>query len=244
MERTIVVGDVHGCYEELLELMDKVKWRPEVDKLILAGDLVDRGPKPKEVVEWARKNKVAAVKGNHEEKHLRWNKHEARKRENPKYTNPMRGFQEKRMQEHNSLSPEDWNYLDSLPLTLEVQPNWFVVHAGFISGIPIKDQKEEFVVRVRYIDDQNKMLKLEDDYGVPKGGIFWTEKWKGPENVIYGHNVNLGEPRIDEPVPGVKCYGIDTGCCFGGKLTALILPSFEIVQVQAHAEYAPLGRSR
>ena len=47
---------------------------------------------------------------------------------------------------------------------------------------------------------------------------------------------------IDHPAPDVSCYGIDTGCCFGGRLTALVLPELEIVQVQAKRAYAPLLR--
>lgn len=244
INRTIVVGDIHGCFDELMELIEKVKWKKDEDQLILAGDLIDRGPKPKETVEWARINRAAGVRGNHEDKHLRWNRHEAKRLANPKYLNPMRGFQEKRMQEHNSLSPDDWVYLENLPLYQQIAPNYIVVHAGLIFGVPLKEQKGEFVVRARYLDGKNKMMKLEDDYSVPKGGIFWTEKWKGPENIIYGHNVTIGKPRIDEPVPGIQCYGIDTGCCFGGYLTALIFPSMEVVQVKAHAKYASLGRSR
>jgi bis(5'-nucleosyl)-tetraphosphatase (symmetrical) len=60
----------------------------------------------------------------------------------------------------------------------------------------------------------------------------WAEAWTGPENVVYGHfPQRLDLPKRDEPAPRVVCLGIDTGCVYGGRLTALVLPTGEIVQV-------------
>jgi bis(5'-nucleosyl)-tetraphosphatase (symmetrical) len=60
--------------------------------------------------------------------------------------------------------------------------------------------------------------------------------------VIHGHNVNsLESPLIEEPAPGAFCYGLDTGCCFGGRLSALILETKEIVQVPAKRIYYKAG---
>ena len=73
--------------------------------------------------------------------------------------------------------------------------------------------------------------------------MYWTSKWIGPDNVVYGHAVHsLKSPRVDRPVPGVECWGIDTGCCFGGRLTALCIETREIVQVDAREKYADLKR--
>ena len=60
----------------------------------------------------------------------------------------------------------------------------------------------------------------------------WAAAWTGPESVVYGHfPQRLDRPKRDEPAPGVVCLGIDTGCVYGGRLTALVLPGEEIVQV-------------
>jgi predicted MPP superfamily phosphohydrolase len=65
-QRVIIVGDVHGCFDELCELLDQVKFQQGVDTLILAGDLVNKGPKSIEVVRFARQVGALAVAGNHE----------------------------------------------------------------------------------------------------------------------------------------------------------------------------------
>jgi hypothetical protein len=64
--------------------------------------------------------------------------------------------------------------------------------------------------------------------------------WKGPESVIYGHAVyDYRNPRVDR-FPGGRCFGIDTGCTYGGRLTAMVLipgsPS-EFVQVRPKKKY-------
>src|SRR5690349_22498966 len=67
MQRTIVIGDLHGCYDEAVALLRKLAVQPS-DRVIFAGDLVDRGPKPRECVELAMQHEC--ILGNHEEKHL------------------------------------------------------------------------------------------------------------------------------------------------------------------------------
>jgi len=66
MKRTIIVGDIHGCFSELLELMDKVQFCHGKDRLILLGDLINKGPDSTLVLEWAMKMDAEVIKGNHE----------------------------------------------------------------------------------------------------------------------------------------------------------------------------------
>ena len=63
-----VIGDVQGCYQELMKLLIKIKFKPEEDKIIFAGDLVNRGKESLEVLEFCMQNKksVKAVLGNHD----------------------------------------------------------------------------------------------------------------------------------------------------------------------------------
>jgi hypothetical protein len=121
LERTVVIGDVHGCLEELKELLAEIaayddgRGLPKGrDRLIFVGDLVDRGPDPVGVVHFVQDLGAACVLGNHEEKHVRWAKHEARKAETGE-PNPMRPFDDRRLAEHNALSEADRRWLAALP---------------------------------------------------------------------------------------------------------------------------------
>src|SRR5258706_16123735 len=76
MSRTIVIGDLHGCFDEAVALLKKLEAQPS-DRVIFAGDLVDRGPKPRECVELAMQHEC--ILGNHEEKHLQQSKRAAEK---------------------------------------------------------------------------------------------------------------------------------------------------------------------
>ena len=247
-ERFIVVGDVHGCLEELDELLLKVEYRHgDKDKLVFVGDLVDRGPDPVGCVRRARELGAGCSMGNHEEKHIRWRSWEKRIANGEAKKNPMHRFDDVRMVEHNNLSEDDISYLMAMPKTVGLghQP-WVVVHAGFESnGVPWSEQARDRVCRVRNVDAAGKMAS---DHKNPladvPGSVPWAVRWQGPENVIYGHAVHSrSEPRVDAH-EGYACYGIDTGCVFGGRLTALVLPDGgkpEFAQVQAKREYHPWG---
>jgi serine/threonine protein phosphatase 1 len=98
-------------------------------------------------------------------------------------------------------------------------------------------------VRLRWVDDDGLYRPYDSDdqgrsvLGRPKDTKYWADVWSGPYSVVYGHAVHsLVDPRITVN-DGVITVGLDTGCCFGGRLTALLLPSFDFVQVQARRTY-------
>jgi len=265
--RTIVIGDVHGCLEELEELMDKVNYQRGQDEIVFVGDLMDRGPDPVGVVHYVRQMQannpdVVCVQGNHEEKHVRWARHE-KKRIGTGKKNPMSPFDEKKLREHNALRFDDLQWMEKLPTMHEITPGWVVVHGGMEAGRHILDQIDKSIIRCRYVDPRTGyMISADDPYAVPEGAVHWGEAWPGPENVIYGHFCErLGEVMIRGKATEkgqFAVYGIDTGCCFGGSLTAMVMewldfcnvppptraetktlsgPKISFVQVQAKAEY-------
>ena len=241
--RTIIIGDVHGCREEFAELLQKVNYVVGRDDLISVGDLLDRGPDPVGTVALAMDKHARLVAGNHEEKALRWLRHEEKVKSTPGYKNPMRAVPPERMAEWRALTEAQVDYLKNAPHMLDLG-NWLAVHAGFEPGYPIDKQKPDRVTRVRFVNAEGEMVGYtEGSLDQPKDTVYWTTKWRGPKNVVYGHAVrSTTDPRIESFQDGVSTVGIDTGCCFGGRLTAMILNGDEplaFVQVQAKRQYYP-----
>ena len=220
MQRTIVVGDVHGCAEELRLLLRKCGYA-QGDRLVLAGDLVAKGPDSQGVVQFAHENGALAVLGNHDAFALA-HRHEAGRHNGP-YN---------RRAYLRTLRAEDWAYLEQLPLflrlgTASVDGHEFaVVHAGLVPDLSIEKQKPDHLLSLRSIPDS----------GEPTSRLLlhspWAAKWRGPEHVVFGHDA----------VRGLQQYplatGLDTGCVYGRQLTALILPEAKLVHLDALKRYA------
>jgi hypothetical protein len=249
--RTLAIGDVHGCLEELRELLAAAAYREGEDRLVFVGDLVDRGPDPvgvvREVRRLSQRGHVLTVMGNHEEKLVRWFKRVEEERTQGK-KNLMTPPDRERLAQWDAFDAEDRAWLAERPITAEAAPGWTVVHGGF-EAIEGGAQKPQKMLRCRWIDPETGRMIALPDPSAPQGqralaapkGIFWMERWRGPAHVVYGHAVHsLESPRIDRPAAGVECWGIDTGCCFGGRLTALCLETREITQVPARRAYAEL----
>lgn len=228
--RTLVVGDVHGCREELEALLRAAGFKAGKDRLVFCGDLIDRGPDPHGVVKLARELEADMVLGNHEEKHLRYREHAARQQVDPSYKIPM---WKPHPETHDALTEADWDYLADAPLTVEVGCNTVVVHGGFSKDCPRwRPQKQS--CRVRYVDAQTrKMARSSDGFtqpGAPGETVFWTSKYLGTMNVVYGHHSYLSPEKRVRP-NGVWTLGIDTGCVFGNKLTGYWVETQKLVSV-------------
>ena len=224
IKRTMFIGDVHGCLLEFNELIDKVNYNPKEDRLILVGDLIDRGPDSAGVIKRARELNLECVCGNHDYKFLKWFR--------------SQGSQMARIYDqqdyYSQLSEEDIQYIANMPLYIEME-DVIVLHAGVKPNISISNQKKEDLMYLRYTDDNRKMISLKTINKIGKvaaGARFWTEFGPFGKSIVYGHQV-WSEPHIDKFDDGTACYGIDTGCCFGGMLTALIWETKEIVQIKA-----------
>ena len=130
-------------------------------------------------------------------------------------------------------------------------------HAGCVPSIPFKDQHSSKLMRVRYIDKNGKPVKFNPDKTQPDNTEYWASLWKGPQSIVYGHCIHDYKVRWDCGVysgyaadpDGYRfskdrffCLGIDTGCCFGGSLTAALYRgpfdySFDFVSVKAKRTY-------
>jgi diadenosine tetraphosphatase ApaH/serine/threonine PP2A family protein phosphatase len=255
MKRTISIADIHGCYREFMLLLEKLKYDEANDRLILAGDLVDRGPDSAAVVKWVREavtrsgSDVHCVMGNHDDKHFRYFKHNLKRREHPNYRIPMRPFSMDKIIVQNSLEDEDLVFLGSLPPFIVLENRkWVVVHAGLEPGKSLEQQDMGKMTHIRFLDPKTlKTVSLDDNYMPPPGSIYWTDCYDGEYNVVYGHNVHsLDRPEITVKSNGTQLVGLDTGCCFGGRLSAFIMPETKeekvtpdhFVQINAAKAYA------
>jgi len=228
--RTITISDIHGCIEEFDEMLIKLQYNKQTDRIILLGDLVDRGPDSNGVVRKARELNLECVMGNHEQKFLKWlNSNKKLYDTKPHYS---------------KFSDEDIDYIFRMPTYIKVE-NTIVVHAGLRAGISLSNQSKNDMTHIRYIGPDGDLIGLRKVTKFGKENLkahFWTEYWKGPESVVYGHSVHSYEqPFIEEVAPGINCIGTDTGCVFGGHLTAYILETKEIVQVKAKQMYFQPG---
>lgn len=214
--RTIAIGDIHGCHQEFAELLDRLKPTP-ADRLILLGDLVNRGPDSGRVIDLAIQHRALSLLGNHEARLLAYRR-----------TGDPARLHEDDMVTYAALQPRHWAYLDTMVLTLESpELNVVFVHGGFLPGIPWRQQAADVVTRIQVIDTEGRPRKRAD---APEG-IAWAERWAGPPFVVYGHT-----PRPD--IFKLKwSVGIDTACCLGGHLTAYILPERRFLQVKARRRY-------
>lgn len=219
MGRTVIVGDVHGCVEELDELLDRIALSTS-DALVFVGDLVVRGPSPHQVLSRLRKLGARSVRGNHEERLLRLRETEA-----AEATRKDRGRKDKGGRKEASpgaeaareaardLTARDWETLEGLPLWLDLPEHGVrVVHAGLLPGLPIHEQSPRVLMSIRCVNGKGEAVE-------ERGHRPWAERYAGPEHVVYGHNAGR------EPVFFTHATGLDTGAVYGGHLTALVLPA-------------------
>jgi len=207
MERTFVIGDIHGCKGMLLGLLDLIKYEPSKDHLIFVGDYIDRGPDSKGVVDLLlelkalSKGKVQCILGNHEallldvisgfglELYL-YNGGGATLRSYG--TGP-------RFQDLSWLPDNHREFFVELLPYIELG-DYLVVHAGLRPGKPLEEQALEDLTWIR-----EPFIYSDFDFG---------------KRIIFGHT------PFREPLVMKNKIGIDTGAVYGNKLTALELEEF------------------
>jgi bis(5'-nucleosyl)-tetraphosphatase (symmetrical) len=229
----IVVGDVHGCRDEFNELLDKIKYDPKQHRVLLVGDILDRGTDPVGLLKQIRKMELDCVLGNHEEKALRWRKYEAL-RDLTGQDNPMKPPSDDRRKEWESLSKNDLHWLSNLPLIRLIKDNWYIVHAGLEPAVKFEDQDLARIIRIRYVDKDGHYVKPKTKE-TPEGSEFWAGRWEQPYNIIFGHQ-RFDSQQIFKNKNNI-CIGVDTGCVFGNMLTAYNIERNEFIQVKAKKTY-------
>jgi serine/threonine protein phosphatase 1 len=217
--QTLVVGDIHGCYDEFLSLLDAAGLAVD-DLIISAGDFVDRGPKTPEVLSFFMENAQArAVMGNHERKHVRASRHEVQLARSQRIS---------KIQFGDSYSAA-LAFMDTLPLYLDL-PDALVVHGYFEPGIPVDKQHPTVLCGTR--SGEGYLKKKYDQ--------LWFELYDGEKPLVVGHEnySKTGQPFVYKD----RVFGLDTDCFTGATLTGLLLPSFRFVSVPSRANHWMLVR--
>ena len=232
-----VIGDVHGCLDELRELLLKLGYalgaetgapaarHPEKRKVVFLGDLVDRGPDTpgvmRLVMRMVAEGDALCVPGNHDTK--------LQRKLTGKDVRITHGLAESLAQletEPPEFHQKVANFVDGLISHFVLDDGKLVVaHAGLKEAYQGRASG-----RVREFCLYGETTGETDEYGLPVR-YDWASEYRGAAHVVYGHT----------PVPEAtwlnRTICIDTGCVFGGRLTALRYPEREIVDVPARATY-------
>jgi protein phosphatase len=237
-----IIGDIHGCAEELTELLERLGYvpaengaaddliHPEGRRVIFLGDLVDRGPDAPGVLRRAMAMVASAqalcLPGNHDDKLLR----KLRGR-NVKIAHGLAETLEQLEREPLELREAVAAFLGRLPSHYVLDGGRLVVaHAGM--PLPLQGQETP---RARSFALYGETTGGTDVYGLPVRGN-WALRYRGRAAVVYGHT------PVAEPCWLHNTLNIDTGCVFGGRLTALRYPERQLVAVPARRAYASTAR--
>lgn len=200
-EGVYVVGDVHGCIDELRALLDRLDPSPD-DLVLFVGDLISKGPASGAVVDLVRSRaNFHSVLGNNEHKLLQ-DRTDA------------------------GLDGDARQFLETLPLIIAFGDG-LVVHGGIDPRRTLVDQPPDTLLTMRSLPPGNGYR-----------GPFWFERYEGPLRVFFGHTV------VDEPVITPQVVGLDTGCVYGGALSAYDYRKDKIISVSAARTYEPRTESK
>lgn len=239
-DEIVVIGDIHGCYDEFKELLKKVHQEspsknPDKCLKILVGDLVNKGPKNAKVLEYCRDiypNSLLAVRGNHDEIVL-W-----------QYSRYKKGDKLKPKNEWIEKVPGRYmEYLERLPYTISLPSlGCIIVHAGLDPSCeePARNTPTQLMTTMRNIVVERNPNSKDTYYRCTKSkdeGAAWALFWPGPEHVYFGHDARR---RLQDDHEFAT--GLDTGCVYGGRLSYVYIKGprkGEICSVPAQEVYEP-----
>jgi hypothetical protein len=213
LARTFVVGDLHGCYDELTALLEAAKFGRD-DRVVCVGDLVTKGPKSREVLELFMSDaRFTSVIGNHDRALLAYWRGERKKKK-------LKDAQRKCAKELKDGRDVYAAYLETLPKYVDLGSH-VVIHAGLRPGVALEEQS---------IEDLTELRTLGED-PASRTGTPWYEVYDGEKFALFGH-WPAPQPRL-----GPRSLGLDTGCVYGNRLTAYVVETGELHSVAALRAY-------
>lgn len=233
-----IIGDVHGCFDELSDLLNALGYSengvpPDGRRAIFLGDLVDRGPKPVEVLrlvmQMVSEGHALCVPGNHDDRLAR-----CLKGNKVSLTHGLAETMTALEAEPDEFRQEVRRFIEGLVSHAVLDDGRLVVaHAGMR-----EDMQGRASGRVRDFALYGETTGESDEFGLPIR-YNWAMDYRGAASVVYGHTPVISSEWLNRTI----C--LDTGCAFGGRLTALQWPERNLVSVDARYTYAepirPLG---
>ncbi len=213
MPRIIVYGDIHGCLDEFKQLRDTINPKKN-DIEISVGDFLNKGPYSLKTLKYLSKHKILSVMGNNEAKIVKlYHKYQTG---GEAYLSTLRASDRKTLLE---LDHDDISYLESLPYFLKID-RLTIVHGGVENSMTLSenmsDKEKKLLTQLRFYNKKHEPIPYDD---FENREIFWSEGYDGHEGfVVFGHHP-FEEVKIEK-----NAIGIDTGCVYGGALTAISFP--------------------
>lgn len=163
--RLIAIGDIHGCHQEFAELLERLSLTKD-DRLVLLGDLVNRGPDSCRVIDLAKQHHALSLLGNHELRLLNY------RRTREPYNN-----RDADAETFAKLRPEDWTYLEAMPLTHYVDElNTVFVHGGFLPNEPWQRQPASVITASKSWTRMANQANAQNPLSLPCGPICGTAR--------------------------------------------------------------------
>jgi serine/threonine protein phosphatase 1 len=213
MKKIYAIGDIHGCLENLTQLLNRIDIDKQNDTLVFIGDYIDRGKYSREVVDYVIRlqdeyKNIICLLGNHEQMFL----------------NYLEGVDESLylanggkanldsygillsddVEQRKAKLPDKYRKFFQSLLPYYETDKYIFVHAGLRPGLPLKDQTLDDLLWIRY-----EFIDSKNDFG---------------KTVIFGHTSFMN------PLMDINKIGIDTGSVYGGNLTCVELPELKIYQ--------------
>lgn len=244
-DKILIIGDVHGCLDELKLLVEKASCLHNAGQsfraVVLVGDLCNKGPYSSEVIQYVRSQpNWYTVRGNHDNAGLFAALGDKNRRSQPKYH-----WVEK-------LSDEDVEWMAELPYSIRISRHLLnrsndvlVVHAGLIPDKHLKDQDVKTMTTLRDVSITHKKDGMLTYSFLEKGATSsheksaaWSKMWTGPETIIFGHDAKRGLQQEKFAI------GLDSGACYGNRLSSIVLPDEVIVSVDSDRIYCPISNKK
>lgn len=221
MKRSIFIGDVHGCYDEMMKMLEQVRYTPGNDTVYFTGDLINKGPCSVKVIREILANGFQCVMGNHEARLLQL------------VQTPQNLWTEKEKRMADVLEDPFWiaGIVKKWPLWIDT-PSALLVHAGLEPGKQkLEEMDANVLLSVRTWDGKGENLNSPTDPA-------WFECVKWPKLVIFGHWAAKG--LVD--IPGFR--GLDSGCVYGKSLSAYSPEEGRLYSVTAAKVYTMIHVKR